>query len=67
VSGPRYPGITVKLTGRDGNVHNLIGLVVRALRAASVPQQEIDEFLTQVRAGDYDNALRVMMAWVEVS
>ena len=63
---PRYPEITVQLTGEDGNAFNVLGLVTRALRAAGLDPAEIAAFREEATAGDYDHLLRVCMAWVDV-
>ena len=64
--GPKHPEITVKLVGQDGNSFNLLGIMCRALKAAGLPQEEIDEFTTQATSGNYDNLLATCMRWVSV-
>jgi len=63
---PKYPDITVPLTGTDGNAFAVLGTVNRALRQAGVSQTERDAFLQEATAGDYDALLQVVMQWVEV-
>jgi hypothetical protein len=48
---PKYPDITVYLTGQDANAFNVLGLVKRELKRAGVDQAEIDEFMTEARQG----------------
>ena len=60
----RYPNITVQLTGNDGNAFAIMGAVRKALRRANVSSEEIAEYTAQSTSGDYDNLLRVAMAWV---
>lgn len=62
----KYPNIKVQLTGEDGNAFAIMGAVSRALKRAGVPQEEVDKYLTESKAGDYDNLLVVAMTWVEV-
>ena len=60
----RYPEVTVQLSGEDGNVFSVIGRVQKALRRAGVGKEELAEFRKQAMSGDYDNALRTAMQWV---
>jgi hypothetical protein len=66
-TNPRYPHVEVRLIGRDGNAFGILGAVGRALRAAGVPQTEVDDFMSEAMEGDYDHLLRTVMGWVEVS
>lgn len=64
---PKYPEITVKLVGEDGNIFNLMGKVQKALRKGGVSKQETGMFLEEVtQSNSYDQALQVIMQWVEV-
>ncbi len=63
----KYPDISVKLTGTDGNAFSIIGAVRRALREAGVERDEIDTFRKEATSGDYDNVLATAMRWVDVS
>lgn len=73
-SGPRYPEVVVQLSGVDGNAFNLMGIVRRALRlhlkeegrTPEVIKATCEAFVTEAMGGDYDNLLRVCMAWVTV-
>ena len=65
-SGPKYPEITVKLVGEDGNAYNVLGLVLRALKRAGLPQAELAAFTAEATAGDYDALLQTVMRWVDV-
>lgn len=62
----KYPEITVKLTGKDGNAFAIMGAVRRALKQADVSADEVDEYTKQSTSGDYDNLLQVAMSWVTV-
>lgn len=61
---PKYPEIEVQLSGNDGNAFAIMGAVKKALKQAKVPADEIAEYTKQSMSGDYDNLLRVAMAWV---
>lgn len=55
-----------KLTDQNGNVFNLIAIVRKTLEKAGLKQQ-VSEFTSEVMdAGSYDEALQVMMKYVEV-
>ena len=55
-----------KLVGKDSNVFNLIAIVSKTLEKAGFKQQVV-EFQSEVtKARSYDEALQVMMKYVEV-
>tara|TARA_R100001143_G_C3356007_1_gene132379 strand:+ start:1653 stop:1859 length:207 start_codon:yes stop_codon:yes gene_type:complete len=60
----KYPEIEVQLTGEDGNAFFILCRVSGALRRGGVSKEEIAQFNTEAQSGDYDNLLRVCMAWV---
>lgn len=65
---PKYPHIEVELVGQNGNVFNLIGLVLQALRRAKISQTEQTLFQNEVMSSEsYDEALQCIMRWVCVS
>ena len=64
---PKYPDIHVQLSGEDGNGFFIIGRVMKAMRQAKVPKEEITAFSEEAMSGDYDHLLRVCMETVEVS
>lgn len=63
--GPKYPNITVQLTGTDGNAFAIIGQVRQALRRGVGPEAEA-EFTAEATRGDYDHVLQTCMTWVDV-
>ena len=63
----RYPDIEVELVGRDGNAYAIMGRVSEALRRADVPKKEIDEYIAEATAGDYDHLLQTTMRWVDIT
>jgi hypothetical protein len=65
---PKYPQIKVKLSGQDGNAFFILGVVTRALKNSMVvPADEIQEFLTEAKSGDYHKLLATCMEWVDVT
>lgn len=63
LSSPRFPDIEVELTGQDGNVFNLIGLVSREL-----PREHVKEFRIDIMSSkSYEDALVKMSEWVVIS
>ena len=57
------------LIGQNGNVFNLIGLASRTLKKAGLKEQAeemINRITVDAEAGSYDEALRIIMEYVEV-
>lgn len=65
-TGPRYPDITVQLSGQDGNAFAIIGAVQSAMRRQGIDATERNAFFEEATSGDYDNLLRTAMRWVVV-
>ena len=62
----KHHDISVQLTGQDGNVFNLMGVVIKALRSNGFGY-EVDDFVSEVTSSkSYHEALAVMMQWVDV-
>ena len=59
--------VEVQLTGNDGNAFAIMGAVQKALKQAGATRDELDQYMNESMAGDYDNLLRVAMDWVEVN
>lgn len=63
----RFGKPTATLIGANGNIFNLLGIASKALERnqqcnlASVMYNRVTDF-----AGDYDNALRIIMEYVEI-
>ena len=64
---PKYPNVTVQLTGEDGNAFFIIGRVSKELRRAGVPSLDIEAFTNEAMSGDYNNVLQTCMRWVDVA
>jgi len=62
----KYPEITAKIIGEDGNVFAVLGAVRQVLRRANVPKEQIDAFTKEATDGDYNHALQTCMRWVNV-
>uniref|UniRef100_UPI0040563EA2 hypothetical protein n=1 Tax=Acetatifactor sp. TaxID=1872090 RepID=UPI0040563EA2 len=58
---------TCELIGADGNIFNLIGIASRTLRRNGLPEQadEMGKRIMGGEAGSYDEALRIIMEYVE--
>ena len=63
---PRYPDITVTLTGHDGNAFAVLGRCREAARDAGLSEGEIAAFMAEAIAGDYDHLLQTAMRWFEI-
>lgn len=63
--GPTYPEVTVRLSGEDGNVHHLIGLVARALRQAGHREAASEFTRDALRSTSYDDVLQLIMRTVD--
>ena len=63
---PRYPDITVTLTGQDGNAFAVLGRCREAARDAGLSGEEIAAFMDEAMACDYDHLLQTAMRWFEI-
>lgn len=62
----KYPDVTVKLIGKDGNAFSIMGEVTRAMRRAG-KVDGIDAFMAEATSAEsYDAFLRVVMKTVDV-
>lgn len=62
----KYPNITVKLVGEDGNAFSIMGRVTKAMRRAGCTPEQIKEYTNEAMSGDYNHLLQVTMSYVEV-
>ncbi len=62
----RYPEIRVPLVGEDRNAFAVLGKVRAAMRHAGVEHEEIEAFMREATAGDYDDLLATVIRWVVV-
>ena len=59
----KYPEITVKLVGEDGNAFAILGKCRMAMKRAGCSQEEIDLFYKEATSGDYDHLLQICVKW----
>ena len=63
----KYDQIIVQLSGENGNIFNLIGIVSRELRRNNVSNEELDEFRDDITSSkSYDEALSKIQEYVHV-
>jgi len=62
----KYPNISVKLVGTDGNAFAILANMKSALRKHKVSGEDIEAFLEEAMSGDYDHLLQTCMKWVNV-
>lgn len=60
------PRPRVKVTGKDGNAFNILGIVSDALKKAGWSRAHVDLFLKEAMSGDYDNLLAVCAKYAEL-
>lgn len=63
---PKYPDITVRLVGEDGNAFSIIGRATAAMRRAGLSQNEIQMFLDDATSGDYGYLLITVMNYFTI-
>lgn len=66
MSDVKYPDITVKIIGANGNAFCILGICTREMRRHSLPHSEIDNFMSEATSGNYDNLLCTVMNWFNV-
>lgn len=66
MSDIKYPDITVRLVGLDGNAGAIMSRVSQALKRNGIPKEEIAKYREESISGDYNNLLMVAMKWVDV-
>jgi hypothetical protein len=62
----KFPEVTVKLVGTDGNAFAILAAVSRAMRRAGIEKTQINEFVDEATSGDYDHLLQTAMNTVNV-
>jgi len=63
---PTYPGVTVRLTGSDGNVFMIIGNVAREIRRHVGGDEATAFHAAATSCGSYDEVLQLVMRTVSV-
>ena len=56
----------VKLVGKDSNAFFIIGIVKKALKQAGADQEYIEQYITEVTSGDYNNVLTCTLDYVDI-
>ncbi len=62
----KYPNISVKLIGMDGNAFAILGKVVNSMKKEKLSSEEIKQFQIEALSGDYDHLLQTCMKWVNI-
>jgi len=65
-SRPKYPDITVQLSGEDGNAFVIIARVRNAMKRHPEARRDIAKFTNEAMAGDYSNVIYTATQYVEV-
>jgi hypothetical protein len=55
--------VTLDLSGPDGNAFVILGCAQSALHEAGAAPADIEGYLAEAAAGDYDNLLNVTRQW----
>lgn len=66
MSDIKYPNITVRLIGTDGNAFAIIGKVARALRREAGPDAAAEFQAAALSSGSYDELLQLCIRTVNV-
>lgn len=66
MSEVKFPEITIKLVGQDGNAFSIIGRVKSAMRKAKIPNEDIKSYQDEAMSGDYNNVIAITMKTVNV-
>lgn len=62
---PKYPEITVKLTGHDGNAFAILGTCLLLLRQHGLSDKQT-AFFKEATSSDYQHLLQVVYKWFNV-
>lgn len=63
---PKFPHVTVQLSGEDGNASFIIGRVIGALKSAHVYLEDQRIYRDEAMSGDYDHVIQTTMRTVTV-
>jgi hypothetical protein len=55
----------MQLTGEGDNAFAILGRATRALRAAGLGKDAIEQYCAEATSGDYDHLLQTTMRWVD--
>jgi hypothetical protein len=62
----KYPNIKVKLVGENGNAFAVLGRCSQAMKKAKCTPEQVNEFMQEATAGDYDHLLGTCMKYFDV-
>lgn len=62
----KYPEITVKIVGVNGNAFCILGICTREMKRHNLPKSEIDNFMSEATSGDYNHLLCTVTNWFNV-
>jgi len=62
-----YKHVVVNMRGVNGNAMVIVGTVKKALQRAGASKLDLACFVGQALAGDYENVLATVAAWVTIS
>ena len=60
----KYPQITIKLVGEDGNAFAILAREDAASRKANISKEIRELFKKEATSKDYNHLLQVVMQWV---
>ena len=63
---PKYPLISVQLSDEDCNAYNVMSKVVQAMQKYHLPSDDINNFITEAKGGDYRHLLKTCMKYVHI-
>lgn len=64
--GPRYPDLTVQLSGEDQNAFAILAKMDRSLAGHGVSQADRIRFRNEATASDYEQLLATCKRWANV-
>jgi len=65
--GTKYPEVIVQLTGIDGNTFVILGQCSKEAKRAGLSKAQVDEFMTEAMAGDYDHLLQTCNKYFDIN
>ena len=63
----KYPEVTGQLVGMDGNAFAILGHCSKEAKKAGLSKAQVDEFMTEAMAGDYDHLLQTCCKYFAVA
>ena len=65
--GTKYPEVIVQLTGIDGNAFAILGHCNKEAKRAGLSKAQVDEFMAEAMAGDYDHLLQTCNKYFDIN